>query len=241
MKEHFLRGTHKAFGEPDIYGDKSSLVLDWLLRVGIKKERFSIREIVGATGVSLGQVQKVVGVLTTQGCLEVEGVRTAKKFILKSPQYLLKSWLDHYSITKKCKRYSYRTAFQNRHELIEALSHSALTKKVVLALHSAAEEFNVKNTNLQTLELYLLETNSRPQVETVLHLDAQERGYEVLLIEPYYKSLLYRSPTSQNNLLHSPAILTFIDLYHFPLRGREQAEYMAERLADLKHLYKRSH
>jgi len=36
----------------------------------------------------------------------------------------------------------------------------------------------------------------------------------------------------------SPPILTFLDLYHFPLRGQEQAEFMAERLGGLKPIYK---
>ena len=242
MKEHFLVGSNKAFAEPNIYGDKSSLILEWLLLIGVKKEQFSIREIAGATGISLGQVQKVVGVLTMNGNLEVIGVRTAKRFILKRPQNLLQKWLEHYSLIKKCKMHSYHTAFQGRHELIEALSKSSMNKKVVLALHSAADTLKFKNTNLDTLELYLLDVDSRLQVEKLLKLEPQERGYEVLLIEPYYKSLLYHSPTSEDtSLLHSPILLTLLDLYHFPLRGREQAEFMAERLPDLKRIYKREH
>lgn len=36
-----------------------------------------------------------------------------------------------------------------------------------------------------------------------------------------------------------PLLLAFLDLYHFPLRGREQAEFMAERVLDLKRIYKK--
>ncbi|MGZ3632939.1 MAG: hypothetical protein ACXWM7_01240 [Parachlamydiaceae bacterium] len=71
-------------------------------------------------------------------------------------------------------------------------------------------------------------------------LEPQERGYEVLLVEPYYKSLLQNACNSNQELNTSPTILTFLDLYHFPLRGQEQAEFMAERLPELKCIYKSS-
>jgi hypothetical protein len=41
------------------------------------------------------------------------------------------------------------------------------------------------------------------------------------------------------NLRFSPALLTFLDLYNFPLRGQEQAEFMAERIPELKRIYKK--
>ncbi len=85
---------------------------------------------------------------------------------------------------------TYRSGFQDKAELLEALKKSNLKQKVALALHSAAEAHGCKNTNLNTLELYLLDPLVRPQLEKKLLLEPQERGYEVLLIEPYYKSLL---------------------------------------------------
>ncbi|WP_171005716.1 hypothetical protein [Candidatus Rhabdochlamydia sp. T3358] len=34
---------------------------------------------------------------------------------------------------------------------------------------------------------------------------------------------------SSSGIKICPALLTFLDLYHFPLRGQEQAEFMTER------------
>jgi hypothetical protein len=90
---------------------------------------------------------------------------------------------------------------------------------------------------LDTLELYLLDPLIRTQLEKTLLLQPQEKGYEVLLIEPYYKSLLKNS-VNQDHPLNPPVILTFLDLYHFPLRGQEQAEFMAERLPAIRDIYK---
>lgn len=54
------------------------------------------------------------------------------------------------------------------------------------------------------------------------------------MIEPYYKARLNMSSEVDGDVKVSPIILTFLDLYHFPLRGQEQADFMAERLSELK-------
>ncbi len=127
---------------------------------------------------------------------------------------------------------TYRSGFQDKSELLGAIKKSNLSNKVALALHSAAEAHGYKNTKLNTLELYVLDPLVRSQLEKKLLLEPQERGYEVLLIDPYYKSLLKNTSDSDLDFNVSPYILTFLDLYHFPLRGQEQAEFMAERISE---------
>lgn len=238
MKGQFLMASNEKPVEGNIYSDKSAMVLDWLLREGIKSRELSVRNVSKEAGVSLGSVQRVFETLVLKGILQAEGIRTAKKFFLKNPKLLLESWLEQYSIVRKCRMRTYRSGFQNKVEILEALKKSNLSKKVALALHSAAEAHGYKNTNLNTLELYLLDPLVRPQLEKKLLLEPQEKGYEVLLIEPYYKSLLRIAYNSNKDICVSPPILTFLDLYHFPLRGQEQAEFMAERLPELKRIYK---
>ena len=240
MKSRFLADSNKTSVEGNIYADKSALVLDWLLKTGVDKtEGFSLREVSLERGVSVGLVHRVFGVLVSTGILRIEGMRTAKRFFLKKPNLLLKNWLEHYNIAKKCKVRTYRSGFQEKTELLEALKKSNLSQKVAFALHSAAEAHGCKNTNLNTLELYLLAPPTRSEIEEALQLEPQERGYEVLLIEPYYKSLLSLDIDSDKSIKTSPTLLTFLDLYHFPLRGEEQAEFMAERIPELKRIYKK--
>ncbi len=238
MKGRFLISSNEKPVEGNIYSDKSAVVLDWLLREGTKSRELSVRNVSKEAGVSLGSAQRVFRTLVLKGILQAEGIRTSKKFFMKDPKRLLESWLEHYSIVKKCKMKTYRSGLQDKAELLETIKKSNLNNKVALALHSAVEAHGYKNTNLNTLELYLLDPLIRPQLEKKLLLEPQERGYEVLLIEPYYKSLLKHASESNLDINVSPSILTFLDLYHFPLRGQEQAEFMAERLPDLKRIYK---
>lgn len=238
MRGRFLVSSNETSLEGNIYANKSALVLDWLIRRDMDKAVFSIREVAQEIHVSVGLVQKVISALVLKGILQTEGVRTAKRFKLKNHKLLLKSWLEAYNIVKKCKMWTYRSGFQGKKELLEVLKKSNLNEKVILALHSAAEALGCKNTNLNTLELYLLDPGIRSRIEQLLLLEPQERGYEVLLIEPYYKSLLHQSDVNAV-LKTSPPLLTFLDLYHFPLRGQEQAEFMADRIPELKRCFKR--
>ena len=151
MKGNFLLSSNEIPTQSNIYADKSALVLDWLLRKGINKKVLSLREASKDSGVSIVLAKRVFSVLVLQGVLQIEGVRTAKKFFFKKPSLLLKGWLEHYSIVKKCKMMTYRSGLQGRAELLESLKNSSLLQKVVLALHSAADAVWCKNTNLTTL------------------------------------------------------------------------------------------
>jgi len=238
MKGRFLLNSSESPTERSVYADKSALVLDWLLRKGVSHGDISLRQVAREAGVSVGLVQRIFGILVLKGYLQTTGVRTTKKFCFKKSKLLLESWLAHYSIAKKCKMRTYRSSLSGKEELLEALKKSNLGDKVALALHSAAEALGFKNTNLNTLELYILLPSVRSDLENILQLESQERGYEVLLIEPYYKELLNQGDKLDKQIKICPSLLTFLDLYHFPLRGQEQAEFLAERDPELKRIYK---
>lgn len=238
MKGRFLISSNEDPAEGNIYADKSSLILDWLLRIGLSKKNFSLREVAKEAEVSLGLVQRVFNILALKGFLQVEGVRTAKRFYFHKPKELLENWLQHYSMVKKCKIRTYASALSGKSEWFKALKKSGFDQSVILALHSAAEALGLKNTNLEGLELYIVDPSIRTKLESALQLEPQERGYEVLLIEPYYKTLIKQNRKGDKEIGICPLLLTFLDLYHFPLRGQEQAEFIAQRAPEIQRIYK---
>lgn len=236
----FFKKSPNSFVESNIYANKSSVILDWILRIGIDLENFSVREVARETSISLGLVHKIFENLVYHGFLCTAGQHTSKVFFVKKPMKLLQSWLEHYSIIKKCRMTPYRTGLKNKEEACAVLNSSNLNQKVVLALHSAAEALNLKNTNLKTLELYVMDAYSKLRLEKELLLEPQEKGYDVLLIEPYYKAILNKCLTQNYQIAACPVLLTFLDLYHFPLRGLEQAEFIQHRAPELKNINKKT-
>lgn len=218
--------------EVDIFSNKSSLVLFWLLihHQDARANGFSINDLNRQTDLSVGLVYKIIRQLEYNGLVASKGLRTKKVFFLKSPEKLLILWIQKYNLIKKTKTLGFN--------LTDSISQSEEKKYgLIPALHSAANEiYRLKSTNLNTREFYLLDWNTFPKTVEKLDLHEMDRGYELLLIKPYYSALLQKiygeNPTNKETQTWEKAyaLLTVLDLCHFPLRGVEQAETLYRKL-----------
>ena len=250
MRGAFLKKKSTKRPARDVFANKSAIVLEWLLLRGISRPSFALREVAGENPVSLGLVHGVFEQLIDEGYLSVAGIRTAKTYAVKDPQRLLEAWRTHYNIVEKCRMWTYKSGLSGRDAVLSKLAHSKYWHNGALALHTAAAGLGFKHSNLESTELFLLDPSHRPTFEDLLRLEPQDRGYDVLLIQPYYKALLSNSYGSENQgarLLHpkvggslycSSPLLTYLDLYRYPIRGEEQAEAIAERDPDIKRILK---
>ncbi len=134
--------------EIDIYSNKSSLILFWLLvnHEKVQKVGFAVNELARLTGTSAGLAHKVIKHLEYIGIITSKGLRTNKKFYLKLPGQLLVSWVKEYNLIKKTKTKGFAAFDTNDSKL-----------KLIPALHTAsAEFFKSKTTNLRLQEFYFL-------------------------------------------------------------------------------------
>ncbi len=218
--------------EIDIYSNKSSLLLFWLLcnHSVAEKDGFSVNALARDIGLSVGLTHKVIKQLVYNGIVIAKGLRTNKRFYLKLPKKLLTDWILHYSLIKKTKTKGFAAPAAKITEVeIKKLG-------LIPALHTAAEYFHIKSTNLRSKEYYVRSWEDLPKA--IAHLDLQEldRGYELLLVKPYYSSLIEKIATSkkQSHWDKAYTLLTILDLYYFPIRGGEQAEVIFQKNEFLK-------
>lgn len=61
MEGRFLIGSNEKPVEGNIYSDKSAVVLDWLLREGIKNRELSVRNVSKEAGISLDRYNASLG------------------------------------------------------------------------------------------------------------------------------------------------------------------------------------
>ena len=218
----------------NIFAKRSALILhDLLLQ---PENEFSLQALARNTGISVGLAHRVISELVHDGFVRTEGVRTAKKYSLVKRGALLELWLAAYSITDKNRFYTYNTAC-SQSEIKEKLRSSRSSSSVILALHSACRQSGFSFTNLETTDFYLRNPKRRGSLERLLKLEPQDRGYQVLIIEPYYLQIAEERSEKINGLLVSSPLHTVLDLYHFPLRGQEQAEYLLRKHRVLKMLW----
>ncbi len=232
MKNSFITKKIKPKDKtPNIFANASAFLLSKILLD--QPENLRVNQLAKLSGVSVGLVHKVVSQLLEEGLVVSQGVRTAKKYEVKKPKELLKKWISYYNITEKCKFHTYNIGI-SKSELINKIKKSEFKDDLAFALHSAC--FDNKFTNLETSEFYLLKKDVRKEIVNLLKLEPVDRGYQVLLIEPYYSKMLesQKNIDPKSKILISPPLLTFLDLYHFPLRGHEQAEYLLRKNPDLR-------
>ncbi len=223
----------------DPFTKKGALTLFWLLARRVKPksgahDEFSVNQVARELELRPHTVHRVVRSLEYDGIIRAVGTGTKKRFYLADPKALLVRWLKNYQIQRKCtlRRYAISDpkAFQSqRDHFLDAAGAPAL--------HTAARLiFRAGVTNLSTTEAYLLDSSRAESLAKKYGLVAQERGYEVLLIEPYYRGVIERFQKDPKDPAWAAAmgILTFLELYHFPLRGIEQAEAIYRKTPVLK-------
>lgn len=217
----------------NIFAKKSGLLLYHLLTR--KPTEFRARELARETRLSHGLVQQVVNQLAHSGLVDSTGLRTAKRFTLSKPQQLLQNWSKFYRIMDRCQVYNYSSGY-SAEEIAEKLREwrKSQNDDVVLALHAASRAYKCDFTNLNKVEFYCDNQTTHDKLRKVLRLEPVDRGYDVLVIEPYYRSVAIGKSTVIEDLKIAPPLLTFLELYHFPLRGREQAEHLLRRDAHLR-------
>lgn len=232
MKNSFITKKITSKGKcPNIFANSSSLLISTILLDSA--ENLSINQIAKLSGISVGLAHKIISQLIEEGIVITQGVRTAKQYEVKKQKELLKKWISYYNIAEKCKFHTYNVGI-SKSDIIKKIKNSKLKESVAYALHSACSNNNF--TNLDNCEFYLLEKEFREDLEKLLKLEPVDRGYQVLLIEPYYSKILVtqKEVDPKSKIFISPPLLTFLDLYHFPLRGLEQAEHLLRTNSDLK-------
>lgn len=220
--------------EIDIYSNKSSLILFWLLahHHQSQKEGFSINELARVSDVSIGQVHKVIKQLEFEGLVKAKGLRTNKIFYLQEPGGILLKWIPHYHVMRKVRS----KGFAPTSEIEKALVHYQKSD-LLPALHSSCRLlFGIKITNVKGSEFYLKDWATLSKIVAELGLQELDRGYEILFMNPYYSALVLKMMDlkERSQWVSSYEILTLLDLCNYPLRGLEQAETLFRKSAILK-------
>ena len=216
----------------DPFSKKSGTALLWILAHQQYQRSFSINELGKTLNLSPGTVHRTLAVLAYEGIFSTSGLRTAKQYSLNNTKEHLKQWLQSYKVLQRTKKLQ---ATSSDPSLLTKLN--LLDLGIVPALHTAARKtFHVGVVNIRSFEGYVLNWKKISSIASKLSLVEQDRGYDVLLIEPYYHHFvsLYFENYNKPDWNSAYEILTFLDLYHFPIRGREQAEALFRKSSALK-------
>lgn len=208
------------------FSDKASLVLRVLCERANRKWR--VTEIADSAAVTKGWVSVVTDELVRRGYVD----RAADGIRLIDPVSMLQDWTASYS-WKANRVESYSAGFRYE-ELLQLLppliSRSRATSALTLL---AASDLLARHVEHQQIHLYVAPEHFatvRRLTQAELFLVPSDNSGNFHLLNPRYPISAFFGRQVVGKLPVASALQVYLDLVHFPLRGREAAEILMRTL-----------
>ena len=216
-----------------LFSDKASLVIRATLEDVGRPQR--VRELARQLSLSPAWVSQVLRRLISAGY----AARVDKGTIISRPLDLLNDWAQSYSFARRNNLRSFFCEAPNPQAVITRVASvpTHAIGRYALTLHAGAS-LVAPYSEFHEVHIYIDSSGLREQTERVwketLDLQPVETGGNVYLTWPYYKEGAFHGRRNVEGVWVASDIQLYVDLYNYPIRGREQAEYlMRNRLAHL--------
>lgn len=215
-----------------LLGDKANTIIRAMLSQPDRK--WVVRDFEKELGVGRVRAATVLSELRAKGF--VAGVRSGRLSysILQNKEELLDEWLKVYKfeLNEAHLYYSIREDILPR--LKEYFAGKKEPNKYALTLHTGANLIT-SYVNTQTIYCYLPVADFKRaslDLRQVLDLKELKTGGNFYLINPYYKSATFFNTQVIKGYNVVSNLQLYLDLYHFPQRGRDHAEYLLKTLKE---------
>jgi hypothetical protein len=209
-----------------IFSDKASLVLRQMLRS--PERQWVVRDFEREPRVGRGWAAKVLALLRDKGYLKGEARGRAAGSVLRNQEELIEEWTRYYDFASN-KVHVYYSPDRNVLSRIKRFFNIYNGKDAyALTLHSGA---NLITNFVRTADHYLYLAPSdfdkiSLELRQALDLKELKQGGNIYLIHPYYKSSGLFGLRKIKGYPVVSNLQLYLDLFHFPERGREHAEYL---------------
>jgi len=216
-----------------LFSDKASLVIRSALDTVGQPQK--VRELSRQLGLSPAWVSHVLRRLVSAGY----AARVGDGTVVSRPLDLLADWAESYSFTRRNDSRSYFCEAPTPQQVIARVASVPADDvgRYALTLHAGAS-LVAPFSKFHEVHIYVEPSGLREETERVwkhaLDLQPVQTGGNVYLTWPYYREGAFYGRRNINGVWVASDIQLFVDLYNYPVRGREQAEHlMRNRLADL--------
>jgi hypothetical protein len=186
------------------------------------ERRWKLRDLAQEADVSLGLTHRVVQRLLDEAFLE----RHDRLLALRGPASLLEAWREVYRYSRNSIR-AYHAATRTPQQLMQRVAEAArhMAGRYAFTLHAGA---SLVAPFVRFTDIHVYTEGPIDAWIEALDLREVEFGGNLSLIEPYDAGVFYRAREMDGaNVVGD--IQLYLDLYHYPARGREQADFLRER------------
>lgn len=199
-----------------------------ILRVLLEepKKSWKISELSRVARVSLGQTSNVCRWL-----IDEEHLKKTKEgfYYLNDPGKLLEEWCRNYTYAQN-RAVTYYSFEQNLERLIKKAAQIGEDKglKYALTLLSGAALVAPFIRGISNLEMYVSGSEDLDKWVRLLDLRPVESGGNVSVYIPYDQGVFYKLQKADGVKIVGN-IQLYLDLYNYPTRGKEQAEFLRKK------------
>ena len=233
---------HPGPAQGNLFSPKNQWLLKVLLLPGIDqrywggpdREPRSVGELAEVSGVSQPSVSAFINRAEQAGFLK----RSSNGFIIQRHQELLEDWayaLKHKGRDQAGLRFLYENDSEERflkriRDYCKKPKNSGKETPVVLGQHLACHLMGMGRSNVRSAFLYA----NRPQEEILsaldLVIDESRSAASLVLVRAPFQKAIFDSSVLIDDVPVSDIVQCYLDVYHSIDRGREQAEYIYQKV-----------
>lgn len=203
------------------FSDRNSLVLRLLL--DDPDRAWGIRELATEAGVSPGTASKVLRRLAMEGLADAPAGRQPVR--IRDPRQVLRRWARAYDWQRNESR-AFHAPIGDPQRFLRRLPRVMGSARWGLTMHAGAS-LVAPHAAWDRVHVYVSAAHAGE-----LHDIAERQGWQaaddgrLVLMKPYYKDSVWHGLRSVNDLPVVSDTQLVLDLWHYPLRGIEQAEHI---------------
>lgn len=208
----------------DPFSDRGSLIARTLLESVTRERTWGVRELAAEAGVSPATATRVTRELERHGIQIQRRGRTAA-VRLSDPAALFAAWTRAYDWTRN-PSVAFHAPVGDPVRFLRRLPNLLGDVRWALTLHAGAAQV-APHATWDRVHVYVDVDTVSDLVGTGERLgwDAADDG-RVVLMKPYYRTSVWHDLQVQHGLPVVSTLQLALDLWHYPLRGREQSEHL---------------
>jgi len=207
----------------DPFSDKASLILRELLKS--PGRHWGVRELAGKIVLDPGYVSRMAKSLAESGYV----ARVNRKLRIRSSREILSDWVRAYSL-KKNDHNRFFVLAPDVKSIIQRLREIDIPQKCEYALSvQAGASLVAPHAVYKEVHMYVDDGEGIEFFKKELDLKDADQGSNLVLMHPYYRHSVFYDCREIDGLRIVSDIQLYLDLYEYPVRGREQAAYLYDK------------
>lgn len=202
------------------FSDKASLILREMLKK--PKQQWGVRELAEKVRLNPGYVSRMAKSLDESGY----AARAKGKISLRVPKEILDDWAKSYDL-KRNEHHRFFMLAPDVKSVLGRLREIDVPQNVEYALSvQAGAGLVAPHAVYKEVHVYLNDPDAIGFFQEALDLKAADQGANLVLMLPFYKHSVFYDCRKVEGLRVVSDIQLYLDLYRYPVRGREQAEHL---------------